>query len=140
MALRLFLVKTTEPLAMRAFRASVVLLISCFLPPAATSSPIASGAAATAANQFAEAAFVSRDFPKAHTLLAPEAQQQVPVDKLTQVITEMHPETFPSRVRPRNTSRCRDTNPCSSTCKVAAAAKESTTAWSWRATPRRDTG
>jgi hypothetical protein len=55
-------------------------------------------AAAKAATQFAEAAFVARDFSKAHGLLASRARSQIPIEKLSESITEMHPKQFPSSV------------------------------------------
>jgi hypothetical protein len=55
-------------------------------------------AAAKSATEFAQTAFVARDYPKAHSLLTPRAQADIPLDKLTEVIAKMHPKSFPTKV------------------------------------------
>jgi hypothetical protein len=55
-------------------------------------------AAAKSATEFAQAAFVARDYPKAHGLLAPRSQSDIPLDKLIEAIAKMHPKSFPTKV------------------------------------------
>jgi hypothetical protein len=54
--------------------------------------------AAKSAIEFAQTAFVARDYPKAHGLLAPRSQSDIPLDKLTEAIAKMHPKSFPTKV------------------------------------------
>jgi hypothetical protein len=54
--------------------------------------------AAKAATEFARTAFVDRDFTKAHGLLASRSKTYIPLDKLSETITRMHPKSFPSHV------------------------------------------
>ncbi|MGP0066412.1 MAG: hypothetical protein ACLQGP_22840 [Isosphaeraceae bacterium] len=54
--------------------------------------------AANTAAEFARAAFVARDYPRAYGLLASSARSQVTLQKLTESIAEMHPKGFPSQV------------------------------------------
>jgi lactam utilization protein B len=55
-------------------------------------------AAAKAATEFAQTAFIARDYSKAHGLLATRSQSDIPIDKLTDAITKMHPKSYPSKV------------------------------------------
>ncbi len=54
--------------------------------------------AAKAATKFAQTAFVARDYPKAHNLLASRFRSYISIDKLTETIAQMHPKSFPSKV------------------------------------------
>src|SRR6185312_6602552 len=54
--------------------------------------------AAKAATEFAQTAFVARDYAKAHSLLATRSQSDIPIGKLTDLIAKMHPKSYPSKV------------------------------------------
>jgi hypothetical protein len=56
------------------------------------------GAAAKAATQFAQTAFVSRDYERAHELLIRSGINQFTTAKLSEAIARMHPKTFPTEV------------------------------------------
>lgn len=55
-------------------------------------------AAAKAATQFAQAAFVDRSDSEARGLITPSLAQQVTGDKLPEMIAKMHPKMFPTQV------------------------------------------
>ena len=50
------------------------------------------------AAEFAEAAFVRRDFDKAHALLADSAKRYISTDKFQETITHLHPDGYPATV------------------------------------------
>lgn len=50
------------------------------------------------ATEFAETAFVRRDFDKAHALLAESARRYISTDKFQETITRLHPDGYPATV------------------------------------------
>ncbi|HEX9445931.1 MAG TPA: hypothetical protein VGA73_17560, partial [Candidatus Binatia bacterium] len=50
------------------------------------------------AAEFAETAFVRRDFDKAHALLAESARRYISTDKFQETITRLHPDGYPATV------------------------------------------
>ncbi len=55
-------------------------------------------AAANAATQFANAAFIEHDFSKARELMASEPAQQLSAEGLADVVTKMHQDAYPTQV------------------------------------------
>ena len=55
-------------------------------------------AAAKAATQFAQVAFIDRDDTKARGLITPALAQQLPDGKLAEMVAKLHPKSFPARV------------------------------------------
>jgi hypothetical protein len=55
--------------------------------------------AASAAEKFAETAFIKKDYATAHGLLSPATRQNVALDKLSEQIAKMHPAAFPAEVK-----------------------------------------
>jgi len=76
----------------------VLLIVCCSLPACVSVISHDEKAAANAATEFANAAFVDRDFAKAHELMAPDLRGRIAADKLPDLIAEMHPDSFPSQV------------------------------------------
>lgn len=79
-------------------RIVAVSIILCSVPACVTVIAHDEQIAANAATKFAQIAFVDRDGPKAHGLLSPSVAEQLPGDKLSEMIVKMHPKSFPTRV------------------------------------------
>ncbi len=58
--------------------------------------PTVAAKAAKAATEFAQTAFVDRDYPKAHASMAPRARTAISLEKLTSTIPAMHPKAYPT--------------------------------------------
>jgi hypothetical protein len=56
-------------------------------------------AAATTAADFAQRAFVARDFPSAHALLSSQVRSALSVDGLAKEAAKMHGESSPSNIK-----------------------------------------
>jgi len=54
--------------------------------------------AAIKAVEFAKVAFVDHQVNKAHGLLSPETQKNIPVEKLIEILTQMHLSSYPLTV------------------------------------------
>lgn len=76
----------------------VVAITCCILTSCVTVIAHDEKAAAKAATEFAQTAFVARDYSKAHGLLASKSQSHIPIDKLTEAIAKMHPKSYPAKV------------------------------------------
>jgi hypothetical protein len=55
--------------------------------------------AATAAEQFAQVAFVTKDTNAAHALLEPQTGRSLPLASFSEAIAKMHPGGFPNSVK-----------------------------------------
>lgn len=55
--------------------------------------------AAEAAERFATAAFVERDYPKAYDLMSIDAKKHIPLAQFEETIMRMHPIAFPSAIK-----------------------------------------
>jgi hypothetical protein len=76
----------------------LILIIGSALPSCVNVIAHDQATAAKAATGFAQIAFVSRDYPKAHGLLASRSQKEISEDVFTKTVTNMHPKGFPSRI------------------------------------------
>ena len=76
----------------------VAAMVSFLLPSCISYIEHDETAAAKAATQFADAAFVDRDFAKAHKLATSEITQRFSDEGLADVVAKMHPDSFPTRV------------------------------------------
>ena len=85
---------------MRVHVAELLLVFFCFLLTACNVNVIVMDqqAAAATATSFADLAFVQSDYATAHTLLAPQGQE-LPVGKLADEVSKMHPKNRPTEVR-----------------------------------------
>ncbi len=77
----------------------LLLLVCCPLPSCVRALEHDPTAAATAAAQFAETAFVKKDFPAAQGLLAPETRQTMTPENLSAAVSKMHPAAYPRAVK-----------------------------------------
>lgn len=79
-------------------RILAVSIVLCSLPSCVSVIAHDEKAAAKVATQFAQTAFVDRDYSKAHSLMSSSVAQQITSDKLSETIAKMHPKSFPTQL------------------------------------------